>query len=79
MTVSLRPVLCLGKRNLFALLSGHIVARLPGNLSLYLVLDSLALLLGIILSDLPVFCLAILFVFSTTVFFGNLGTLLPEN
>jgi len=79
LTASLRSILCLRDRDLSTFLPGHSVAGLPGNLTFYLVLYSLTLLLGIILGHLSVFSLAILFVFSATGFLGNLGTFLPGN
>jgi len=77
MAASLGLVAGTGVRYLFAFLSGDIMADLSGDLSLHLILYSLAVLLGIIPGHLFVFSFALLSVFSMAALLGNLFTFLP--
>merc|ERR1719154_366225 len=78
-TTSFRSVLCLGDWNLSTCLSGNLVTNLSGDLSFYLILDGVALLLRFVLSDLSVLSGTFLSIFSVAGLPGNLITLLPGN
>merc|ERR1719457_486183 len=79
LALSLCSVFGLSEGYLLALFPGDLVADLSGDLSLNLVLYSLAFFLGIILCHLLVLCLAFLSVLSMAHLFGNLVTLLSRN
>merc|ERR1719317_914791 len=72
-------ILSLSDRHLLALLLGYRVAHLPGHLPLNLVLDSVALLLVVVLSDLFVLGGALLLVLCVALFFGYTVALLSGN
>jgi len=72
----LRLVACTCMGYLSALLPGHIIADLPGNLSLHFVLHSLAVLLRVVPGHLSIFSVTFLSVFSGTALLGNLLTFL---
>merc|ERR1711982_309079 len=72
-------VLSLKEWHLLALLLGYRVAHLPGHLPLNLVLDSVALLLVVVLSDLFVLGGTLLLVLCVALFFGNTVALLSGN
>merc|ERR1719452_196700 len=78
-TTSFRSVLCLGNWNLSACLSSNLVAHLSGDLSFNLILDGVALLLRLILGNLPVLSGTLLSIFSIARLPGHLCTLLPRN
>merc|ERR1719154_995153 len=78
-TTSFRSVLCLGDWNLSTGLSGNLVTNLSRDLSFYLILDSVALLLGFILCNLSVLSGTLLSIFSGAGLPGHLITLLPWN
>merc|ERR1719452_290383 len=78
-TTSFRSVFCLGNWNLSASLSGNLVAHLSGDLSFYLILDGVALLLRLILCNLPGLSGTLLSIFSIARLPWHLCTLLPRN
>merc|ERR1719154_525696 len=78
-TTSFRSVLCLGDWNLSTCLSGNLVTNLSGNLSFYLILDGVTLLLRFVLGNLFVLSSTLLSIFSFAGLPGNLITLLPRN
>jgi len=73
----LRLVACTCMGYLSALLPWHIIADLPGNLSLHFILHSLTVLLRVVPGHLFVFSVTFLSVFSGTALLGNLLTFLP--
>merc|ERR1719452_161061 len=78
-TTSFRTVFCLGNRNLSACLSGNLVAHLSWDLSFYLILDGVALLLRLVLGNLSVLSGTLLSIFSVAGLPGHLCTLFPRN
>merc|ERR1719154_597750 len=78
-TTSFRSVLCLGNWNLSACLSGNLVAHLSWDLSFYLILDGVALLLRLVLGNLSVLSGTLLSIFSVAGLPGHLCTLFPRN
>merc|ERR1719452_431289 len=78
-TTSFRSVLCLGNWNLSACLSGNLVAHLSWDLSFYLILDGVALLLRLVLCNLSVLSGTLLSIFSVAGLPGHLCTLFPRN
>merc|ERR1719154_630110 len=78
-TISFGSVFCLGNRNLSACLSGNLVAHLSWDLSFYLILDGVALLLRLVPGNLSVLSGTLLSIFSIARLSGHLCTLLPRN
>merc|ERR1719289_806625 len=78
-TLCLVLVLSLGDRNLLAVLLRHRVTHFSGHLLFHLFLYGLALLLGVVLSDLLVVGGALIFVLSVAVLFGNIVALFSGN
>ena len=75
---SLGSVFSLSNWYLLTILPGDLVADFSGDLSLNLVLDSLAFFLRVVLCHLLVLSLAFLSVFSVANFLGHLGALLSK-
>merc|ERR1719154_674158 len=78
-TISFGSVFCLGNWNLSACLSGNLVAHLSWDLSFYLILDGVALLLRLVLCNLSVLSGTLLSIFSIARLPGHLCTLFPRN
>merc|ERR1719154_416789 len=78
-TTSFRSVFCLGNWNLSACLSGNLVAHLSWDLSFYLILHGVALLLRLVLGNLSVLSDTLLSIFSIARLPGHLCTLFPRN
>merc|ERR1719289_151633 len=78
-TLCLVLVLSLGDRNLLAVLLRHRVTHFSGHLLFHLFLYGLALLLGVVLSDLLVMGGALIFVLSVAVLFRNMVALFSGN
>merc|ERR1719457_147036 len=79
LALSLCSVFSMSERYLLALFPGDLVADLSGDLSLNLVLYSLAFFLGIILCHLLVLSLTLLSVLCVAHLLGNLVALLSRN
>merc|ERR1711921_24992 len=71
-TLCLILVLSVGDRHFLAVLLRYRMAYFSGHLPFNLILNSLALLLGVILCDLLVVGSALIFVFCVAVLFGNM-------
>merc|ERR1719154_1059776 len=78
-TTSFRSVLGFGDWNLSTCLSGNLVTNLSRDLSFYLILDSVTLLLRFVLGNLSVFSGTFLSIFSVAGLPWILITLLPGN
>merc|ERR1719289_61642 len=78
-TLCLVLVLSLGDRNLLAVLLRHRVTHFSGHLLFHLFLYGLALLLGVVLSDLLVVGGALIFVLCVAVLFRNMVALFSGN
>merc|ERR1711887_505636 len=78
-TLCLVLVLSLGDRNLLAVLLRHRVTHFSGHLPFNLILYCLALVLGVVLSDLLVVGGALIFVLCVAVLLGNMVALFSGN